>query len=63
MSFVNRIRFILEYPLDVEYEWFLIDVKNKIPLKYKYVNEAENGDNPKNCFEKEYQKQIIKKII
>lgn len=51
--------------LDIEYEWFLMNAKEKIAVKNKYVNEGgyvinENNDT---LFNLEYQKQIISKIF
>ncbi len=30
--------------VDIEYEWYHMGVSRKVPIKYKYVNEARNGN-------------------
>jgi len=46
--------------VDIEYEWFLRKVKNKIKIENKYTNEAKNGrNNIKPVEDTNYYKQII----
>ena len=51
--------------IDIEYEWYLMRAKKKIPIKDKYVNEAKEGRNCDNILFKndEYESQIINRII
>lgn len=51
--------------IDIEYEWFRCNAREKIPIRGKYVNEAlSKGDYSKeNISLQLYQKQIIRKII
>jgi len=49
--------------MDLEYEWFIRGVKNRINIKNKYVNGVKNGaKNIKNVEDQEYYKQIIADI-
>lgn len=46
--------------VDVEYEWCLMGVNEKVALKNKYVNEAQNGEiTEDNLDDKEYRSQIV----
>lgn len=45
--------------IDIEYEWFLQGVLEKIPVKSKYIGEIRGGSNVKYIFDEEYEKQII----
>ena len=48
---------------DVEYMWFKMRAKDKVPIKGKYVNEAgENDLSEENFVDIEYEKQIIERI-
>lgn len=50
--------------LDIEYEWYLKGVRNRVPIMNKYTNEIRHGDS--NLFainDIEYNKQIICKIL
>lgn len=49
--------------IDVEYEWFLAKATEKIALKYKYVNEAKNGNSPQALLNEEYKNQILVRIV
>ena len=44
---------------DIEYEWMLMGVQNKVALKNKYVNEVIGGNNVEDTTDKEYKKQIL----
>ncbi len=45
---------------DVEYEWCLMGAEYKVPIKNKYVNEANNGEiDEDNLDDKTYKNQII----
>lgn len=48
--------------VDVEYEWFLMQTDEKIPLKNKYVNEVESGRIYTEESDSNYLKQIVDKI-
>ena len=46
--------------IDVEYEWFKLGTREKIPLKGKYVNEAgELGKQVLDVTDENYNNQII----
>lgn len=49
--------------IDVEYEWFKMKAKDKVAVKYKYVNEAADGTNPEDCAFEDYKSQILKTFI
>lgn len=48
--------------LDVEYEWMRMGAKTKVPISTRFVNEANNYDEVRECRDEEYSKQIIAKI-
>lgn len=49
---------------DIEYEWFLIKAKKKIPIKNKYVNEKRKKQGKiDDVKDKKYYEQIIEKIF
>lgn len=45
--------------LDIEYEWYRMGAKDRVPIKNKFTNECSNGHNPEPCQDPEYYKQII----
>ena len=45
--------------LDIEYEWFRMGAKGRVPIKGKFTNEVEAGHNPEDCMDPDYKKQII----
>jgi len=46
--------------VDIEYEWFLRNVKNRIKIENKYTNEVKNGrENIRPVKDTDYYKQII----
>lgn len=47
---------------DVEYSWYLLNAKYKIPIKNKFVNEAQSK-NMELTYNEEYEKQIIDKVL
>lgn len=47
--------------IDIEYEWFKVKAKERIPIRGKYVNEA-NYRNPEELMDEKYIKQIIARI-
>lgn len=52
--------------IDIEYEWFLKNAKEKIAIKNKYTNEVSDGKNietMKLMKDIKYEKQIVSKII
>ena len=50
--------------IDIEYEWYLRDAKDKIIIPGKYVNEVGGGDKDLESFyDKKYESEIIAKII
>lgn len=48
--------------LDVEYEWYLQKVKERVALKGKFTNEVSGGDGVTDCTDPEYQKQIVARV-
>ena len=49
---------------DIEYELYLRNATKIIPIPYKYVNEAKNGNiNISDITDKNYNNQIIYKIL
>lgn len=49
--------------IDIEYEWFLNEVKEKSPVKNKYIGEINGGDIVDNIDDIIYFEEIIEKII
>ena len=49
--------------IDIEYEWFLANAKDKIAIKNKYVGEAKDGMEVGDLDLEDYKRQIIAKII
>lgn len=49
--------------VDIEYEWFLRGVKEKIKVPGKYTNEAIGGRNVEDIADYQYESQIINKIV
>lgn len=47
--------------IDIEYEWFKAKTNERIPIKGKYVNEA-NYRNPEDIIDNKYKEQIIDRI-
>ena len=45
--------------LDIEYEWYRMGAKERVPIKGKFTNESKDGHNPEDCKDPEYLKQII----
>lgn len=45
--------------LDIEYEWYLMGAKDRVPVKNKFTNECSDGHDPDACQDPEYFKQII----
>lgn len=45
--------------LDIEYEWYRMGAKDRVPIKGKFTNESEKGHNPADCQDPHYIKQII----
>jgi glycosyltransferase family protein len=49
--------------IDIEYEWFLREAKEKIKIPNKYVNEVEGGtDNLQDYYDEKYESEIIAKL-
>lgn len=48
--------------IDIEYEWFLQNVEDKVAIKNKYVGEAIGGENVENENNVEYLNQVIYRI-
>lgn len=48
--------------IDIEYEWFLRNTKEKIAIKGKYVKEVQGLDEVEGLEDKAYNEQIIQKI-
>ena len=49
--------------IDIEYEWFLNNSKQKEPVKNKYIGEINGGDIVEDTNNLKYKKEIIKYII
>ena len=49
--------------VDVEYEWLLMGAEKKTALKNKMVFEADKNSVIEDCVDKNYNSQIIAKII
>ena len=45
--------------IDIEYEWYLMKATDKVPIKYKYVNEALGGKHVRDTNDSKYLSQII----
>lgn len=51
--------------LDLEYSWMLMKTSEKVPLRYKYVNEVKNGNRVQNIpseFMERYNSEIVAEI-
>ena len=48
--------------IDIEYEWFLKRVKEKVAIEGKYTNEVNDGNVVDEVIDSEYENQIICKI-
>lgn len=48
--------------IDIEYMWYLMGAKEKIAIPGKYTNEVHEGHVYTECYDKEYQQQIIARI-
>lgn len=49
--------------IDIEYEWYLLDVDHKVPIPHKHVNECNSmGETDENELDSTYKKQIIRRI-
>lgn len=46
--------------VDIEYEWFRMRAKRKVPIKNKYVNEVDSGRITEAATDKHYLSQVIK---
>lgn len=49
--------------LDIEYEWFRMGTTKKVKIKGKFTNETKDGRIVEKIDNKEYEKQIISKIL
>lgn len=49
--------------IDIEYEWFRMGVKKKVPIPHKYTNEADGGKTPLAIDDDTYEQQIFARII
>lgn len=49
--------------IDIEYEWFLRNVEDKVAIKNKYVGEAIGGDVVQDEYNEKYRNQIIYEIV
>lgn len=45
--------------VDVEYEWYLANVREKTDINGKYINEVVGGQKFSECLDKNYHKQVI----
>ena len=48
--------------IDIEYEWFKLGAKEKVKIKDKFTNEANDEDSNNNISDREFEEQIICKI-
>lgn len=48
--------------VDVEYEWMLMGATEKVPVKYRYVNEVSGGRDSAECPDQVYLSQVIARI-
>lgn len=48
--------------IDIEYEWFLKGVREKVAIEGKYVNEVKDNVNYSYCDDPDYIKQIIARV-
>ena len=50
--------------VDIEYEWFLLNAQEKVPITNKHVDECNSfGETKENLLKKEFKNQIIERII
>lgn len=49
--------------VDIEYEWYRMGAKEKCPVPNKYVNEVLEGREVGNILDKEYESQIVGRVI
>lgn len=49
--------------LDVEYEWFLLGVTQKVKIEGKYTSEAKGGRVVSDIVDSSYENQIIAKFL
>jgi len=50
--------------IDIEYEWFLRRVSDKVPIRGKYVNEARGGHRVDDRFaDSDYRRQVVARIV
>ena len=48
--------------IDIEYEWFLTDAKEKSAISGKFTNEVEDGREVKDCLDEKYLSEIIDRV-
>ena len=48
--------------IDVEYEWFLMKAKEKVPLPYKFVGDILSEGDKSYFFNKEYEQSILERV-
>ena len=48
--------------IDIEYEWYLQGVKQRIPISGKFTNEATDGHNVADCEDSIYLAQIVDRV-
>ncbi len=49
--------------IDIEYEWFLMGAKKKVPIKNKYVNETRRGKIVTSLDDDKYKSEIICNLV
>ena len=49
--------------IDIEYEWFLLGAKKKVPIKNKYVNETRRGKIVTSLDDDKYKSEIICNLV
>lgn len=49
--------------IDIEYEWFLQNATEKVPIKYKYIGEIKDGTVVMDTRDSEYSNQILCRLV
>lgn len=49
--------------IDLEYEWMLAGLGEKIDIPHKYTNEVTGGDRVSDIHDEDYEKQIVAKVL
>lgn len=49
--------------IDIEYEWFLQEAEEKVPVRNKYIGEIPNGTNVQDIEDQRYKQEIIVEVV